>query len=368
MPKFTAFVLALLFICGCGPLPTKKEYIFPVQRGIQTPLTQSWVVSENKIFHNGNEITLKGISWFGFETNNLVVHGLWTGRSMDSFLKQIHSLGFNALRVPISPQAIDPNYPSQQGKPKAIDNLKELIKLAKDNELYVLIDIHNCNYNAGSQTGKPDNCGGYTLDNWYSNLKDLALLARDYDNIVGIDLYNEPYKLSWLQWRSLVNKGSEVILAVNSNLLIFVEGVGGEATSNNGYNAFWGENLVEAEKYPLSVPKNKLVFSPHTYGPSVYNQDYFSDPNFPNNMPKIWDAHFGFLAAKYPLAVGEFGGRYDGKDKIWQDAFIEYLKNKNMSFFYWCLNPNSGDTGGILLDDWQSVNQNKMKLLQKVLN
>ena len=36
---------------------------------------------------------------------------------------------------------------------------------------------------------------------------------------------------------------------------------------------------------------------------------------------------------------------------------------KSISYTYWCWNPNSGDTGGILKDDWQTVDYNKMSYL-----
>jgi hypothetical protein len=36
---------------------------------------------------------------------------------------------------------------------------------------------------------------------------------------------------------------------------------------------------------------------------------------------------------------------------------------KGMSFTYWCFNPNSGDTGGLLNDDWTTVNQTRLSYL-----
>ena len=54
-----------------------------------------------------------------------------------------------------------------------------------------------------------------------------------------------------------------------------------------------------------------MVLSPHVYGPDVYAQPYFSDANFPDNMPTIWNTHFGFAKpAGYALASTEWGGRY----------------------------------------------------------
>ena len=43
-------------------------------------------------------------------------------------------------------------------------------------------------------------------------------------------------------------------------------------------NPNWGENLFEAGTNPINIPKERLVFSPHTYGPSVFVQKMFMDP------------------------------------------------------------------------------------------
>ena len=84
-----------------------------------------------------------------------------------------------------------------------------------------------------------------------------------------------------------------------------------------------------------------------------------NQPLKPNDWSAFPDAHGRF---------GEFGGRYMGQDQIWQDAFVDYLiDNDAHSFFYWSLNPNSGDTGGLLQDDWRTVNQAKLALLQRLM-
>jgi len=44
--------------------------------------------------------------------------------------------------------------------------------------------------------------------------------------------------------------------------------------------------------------------------------------------------------------VGEWGGRYEGTDQQWGDAFAALLQAEGLGSFFWALNPNSGDTGG----------------------
>jgi hypothetical protein len=68
---------------------------------------------------------------------------------------------------------------------------------------------------------------------------------------------------------------------------------------------------------------------------------------------------------KYAVVVGEFGGRNVGADQEWQSEFMKYLLAKRFSFFYWCLNPGSQDTGGLLAEDWRTVDDSKVALLQQ---
>ena len=51
---------------------------------------------------------------------------------------------------------------------------------------------------------------------------------------------------------------------------------------------------------------------------------------------------------------------------LWFDNFLEYMST-DYSWTFWCLNPNSQDTGGILQDDWVSVEQWKLDALEPYL-
>jgi endoglucanase len=110
------------------------------------------------------------------------------------------------------------------------------------------------------------------------------------------------------------------------------------------------------------------VYSPHIYGPDVFLQDYFKAPNFPANMPTVWQAHVGVVIAGQGagVCVGEFGGHAvkGSLDYTWHLALIQWLKARGVGSFYWCVNPNSGDTGGLLKDDWKTPDTVKLTLLQ----
>jgi endoglucanase len=113
--------------------------------------------------------------------------------------------------------------------------------------------------------------------------------------------------------------------------------------------------------------KNQLVYSAHDYGPEVYNQSWFQAKDFPMNMPALWEKQWGYIQQlkQTPVLMGEFGAqKVDGTvEGVWLRALIEFLKVNGMSYTYWCWNPDSGDTGGILNPDWKTVDTAKLDVL-----
>ena len=343
------------------------------------PSPQPYQATTQGILRGTETIPIYGINWFGIETPDRAPHGLWAGRSVPDFLSQIRDLGFTALRLPISPQVLERGYStpgwaqSNNYPADAYEGLLYFLEEARKANLYVLLDFHTYDpyLLGGSLPGSPFG-GSYTKEDWLAHLRKMAEIALSFPNVFGIDICNEPYNLTWATWKELALDGARTVLSANPFIVVAVEGVG-NLSNNGGWAAFWGENLTEAYYDPIvldeSFPPNRILYLTHTYGPSVYNQPYFDDSNFPSNMPAIWDVHFGRMAGQYPLGIGEFGGRYEGKDKTWQDAFVDYLLEKRIRiFFYWALNPNSGDTGGILLDDWRTVHEGKMNLLRRLMS
>jgi endoglucanase len=88
-------------------------------------------------------------------------------------------------------------------------------------------------------------------------------------------------------------------------------------------------------------------------------------------MPALWDRWWGYLHKNNvaPVLVGEFGTKLaDTSDTQWLTALTSYLGTgvNGISWTYWSWNPNSGDTGGILQDDWLTINQNKQNFLTPI--
>lgn len=118
-----------------------------------------------------------------------------------------------------------------------------------------------------------------------------ALLAQHLCsswNVFGVDLQNEPYKASWgkdaaTDWSLAAARLGNHVLSRCPRWMVFVEGVGAwpgaaGATQEQARTAgiWWGENLRGARQSPVRLARpDKLVYSPHTWGPSVFLQPRF---------------------------------------------------------------------------------------------
>ena len=401
-----------------------------------------------------------------------------SGRSLDQDALEIKNLGFNSIRIPVAPQSLtdtdpqglNPNLKNAESVriQGAYSALKAVVKACDKAGLYVLLDMHTCSNYVGWRKGRLDgrppyadatrqdydykreeySCSEagnpstvkhihpYNTTKWLADLKKLAGLGAEIgvDNIMGIDIFNEPWDYSWAEWRAMIDQAYAAISPVNPNILIYAQGIGGTNGSQDGtpdtkartpHGAFgtnpnWGENLFEAGANPPTMPKSKLVYSPHTYGPAVYQQPMFSSPAQPEcaglegdafaakkcqiviEQPRLdegWHEHFGYLKAMgYAIAIGEFGGNMDWPDRTsahtksqwgyltdkktdekWQNAFVDYLTREGIhDSFYWSINPESADTYGIFTSPfdpvsndagwgtWGSVDTRKMNLLKQL--
>jgi len=327
-------------------------------------------------------VFLKGINYFGFETNISCPHGIWSV-SLDTLLDFIKRNQFNAIRVPISLQAVltmetlKPQSINTSANPSLADSnltvaklLDTFVQKCRSRGLLILLDMHV--HTPGGPIEESWTTSKYSEFDWINGLIKLANRYKNQDHVFAFDLKNEPHgKTTWSQWAAAAERMAAAIHKVNPKVLIFIEGI--ENPSNPDKNgSFWGGNLSDAKtrSIKLTVP-NKLVYSPHVYGPDVFLQPYFTTKDYPQNLPVIWEKQWAYLKTQSlgTVVIGEWGGQYrpGSLDEKWQNAFGDFLRKNKIDNFYWCLNPNSGDTKGLLLDDWKTPNSEKLKLLAKVI-
>ena len=349
----------------------------------------AYYVGEGMIYTDAGEpVQLRGVNWFGFETGQHVVHGLWV-RNWRGIIDQMEALGFNAVRLPLCPETLrgEPTgYIDLDRNPDLarLDSLQVLDRVVTEfsqRGFYVLLDHHSPDCHNISELWYIDH---YSEQDWIDDLVFLAGRYSELPGVIGIDLKNEPHgAATWgdsspaTDWNHAAERAGAAVLAVAPHWLIFVEGVGDHLGGDcgGGPERWWGGNLAPLACHPLDpdkLPPRQLVFSPHVYGPDVGWHDDFGQPDFPANLPAVWQRDFGFLDDfGHAWVLGEFGGWYgrwgSWRDRQWQDALVDWLRARDhRGGFYWSWNPNSTHTGGILDFDWQTVREEKMGLLRQL--
>ena len=358
------------------------------------PAAAGWLsTSGNQIVDSaGHSVQIAGVNWFGFENSDLAPHGLWT-RNYQSMMDQMVDLGFNTIRLPFSNDTIHatgtPNInlfqnPDLQGL-SAMQVMDKIVAYAGQIGLKIILDHHRNDSGAGTSPN------GRWYDSQHSEaqwIADWQMLAARYANdptVIGADLHNEPHAGTWggggpNDWAAAAERAGNAIGTVNPNMLIFVEGV----ASYQGENYWWGGNLMGVRDRPIDLAvDNKLVYSAHDYPNSVWPQPWFQGNNFAAGLPAKFDQMWGYIYKEgiAPVYIGEFGTNLaDPKDAPWLEAITSYISGdldnngthdlpagkQGVSWTFWSWNPNSGDTGGILGNDWNSVNQAKMAHLTPI--
>jgi hypothetical protein len=158
-------------------------------------------------------------------------------------------------------------------------------------------------------------------------------------------------------------------------------------TMESGFHFnWWGGNFRGVKDYPIDLGEHQaqLVYSPHDYGPSVWEQDWFKiDFNKETLHRDCWQPNWAFIHEQNitPLLIGEWGGFVIGdldergasepektaKNTVWLEALREYIIENRLHHTWWCFNYNSSDTGGLMYDDFQKWNTTKYEFLKPAL-
>jgi hypothetical protein len=84
-----------------------------------------------------------------------------------------------------------------------------------------------------------------------------------------------------------------------------------------------------------------------------------------------WKPNWYYLveAGTAPMLVGEWGGKLvNPTNAAWFSDIADFIATKGLNHTFWSFNPNSADTGGLMLDDWKTVDETKYAIIKKTLS
>src|SRR5436309_5723104 len=355
-------------------------------------------------------VRIAGINWYGFETKDQVVHGLWA-RDYHTILNAIKNTGYNAIRLPYSNQMVEsPTIPSNISYSNgsgaintdlkglnALQVMDKVVTAAGAAGLRVILDNHRSEAGNSAEANGLWYTGAYpesawindwkTVVNRYSTFKD----ASGNPTVIAVDLRNEPHLIvngshtgacwtgdtstggcptsnSSQNWAAAAQRAGNAVLSVNSKLLIMVEGI----DCYNGDCDWWGGNLEGVSSNPITLNvANRLVYSAHDYGPNLFQQSWFNSSTSFSSLSAVWNKFWGYISANHaaPVLVGEFGtgnnasdiqSATPGSQGQWFQSLINFVQNNaSLNWTYWAL--NGEDSYGLLDNNYDSTPASPLK-------
>jgi len=343
----TLLILAFVSLVSLCPNRLSAEPVLPLHT------SGAYLVDAD-----GARVRLNAFSWYGAESKDFVVAGLQIA-DLSSTVQVIKSLGFNTVRLPWSNELFESNpvvdsskliaNPSLRGK-SALAVFDEVIGALTKAGIMVILDNHNSNaeWCCGDDGNTLWYNSAYPEANWLIDWKAIAARYKSNPLVIGADLRNEPrVNATWggnasTDWHAAAQRGGNAVLAVNPDLLIFVEGIDYSLDLSG----------VASNPVQLNVG-NHLVYSPHDYSYDYSNLSSFSD--YANRIGSRW----GYLVSgshAQPVWMGEFGtcnrsiscvastSRSD--NGLWFNYLTTYLQQHSIGWSYWAINGTQSTGSG----------------------
>lgn len=414
----THSVIAHTFTSAFASTLTRALLVFsallPHTSAVLPPLS----IQNNRFYAGNAPFQFRGINWFGFNNKQTMVDGLWaggrsSGTDFSSHVLQLKLLGFNAVRLPftfddLASPTSSKTMPCKVETPTQIAQKTRLTAttptpaiafngpwpsngqcnaylpngITRDrfiwvidkfikNDIYVVIDYHPMGTEPYARSPKAFHDQWVFL--WRRIVSRPDFPSRLRDRII-LDMMNEPDSMG-IGWKAATNLYLPTMETLSKmyNPLFMVEGTG-----QTRYNLNWGNGFVTnpqiIRKYNIDDAsvffkaiqnkpyKNRVIISPHLYGPSISKDEGHSSgaplyERLENTFGYILSS--GYQNTRYPVILGEFGSFFTNpKDVTYYKDIVQWFNKYHkghIDWFFWSLNVNSADTASILTNDWQNL-------------
>ena len=263
---------------------------------------------------DGQPIIFKGLSIA--DPDKVEKNGKWS----KAHFEVIKNWGANLVRMPVHPRAV-----KERGMRNYLQLLDQAVDWCAELGIYLVIDWHSIGNLEMEMFQHPmyETTKRETYNFWKT-------IARHYEGVPTIafyEIYNEPTlfngtlgKCTWEEWKALVEDIVDIIYAHDKKVIPLVA----------GFN--WAYDLRDIEYHPIA--REGIAYVTHPYPGKC-------EPP----REAHWEAHFGFLANRFPIVATELGYYFEGEEHLIEDgtyreAIIDYMDRKGISWCAWVFDPN----------------------------
>ncbi len=305
---------AHIFETGQADWWNEKPVTTYTYAGLEDPLPAIRVEGNRFINDRGEVVLYKGLSIS--DPDKIEKDGHWGKRHFEV----IRGWGANIVRIPVHPVSV-----RQRGFPEYIKLLDQAVDWCTDLGMYVIIDWHSIGnlHMEMFQADMYETSKRETLYFW----KKIAARYKGNTTVAFYEVYNEPTvyngtlgKCTWAELKVILEDIIDVIYAHDPEVIPLV----------GGFN--WAYDLRDMAYHPIA--REGVAYVTHPYPGKC------TPPREPH-----WEAHFGFLADRYPIIATELGYFFEGEhhlidDGSYRDAIVQYLEQKGISWCVWVFDPD----------------------------
>lgn len=326
-------LLSVLLLCMIFPLTSSAEEL--------TGMTATEIVSCMRIGWNlGNTFDATG----GDPADVYSQEQSWGNPIVDeALMKRVKEAGFNTIRIPVSWYRHVSDDGAYTINPAFMARIKEVVDLAYDQELYVILNTHHEAWlNVSTLDKDYEKIGVQLAAMW----KQIADTFADYDQHLIFESMNEPRMAGTsIEWTG--NKaGGEAVNYLNQ---VFVDTVRTDAKGYNderalmipGYAASSSTGMMSLITIPTrnGVQAENIIISVHCYNPYDFclsdkmvefdrtNRQHTSsiDTVF-SNLQRL------FLDKGIPVIMGETGATNTGNNTAARESWAYHVGSKAAAY------------------------------------
>lgn len=267
-------------------------------------LQEGYMLQTSDFANAQHEIREKIEELIGKEDTDLFYDMWLANHCRKSDIDSLANWGFNAVRLPMHynlftlPIEDEPVTGQHTWLDKGFEMVDDLVQWCKDNNMYVLLDLHAApggqGYESGISDYDPDKPSLWerkaNRDKTVALWKKLAERYADEPAILGYDLINEP---NWdlpgnALLRSLYRQITDSIRTVDQKHMIFIEG-NWFANDFTGLTPPWDENMVYSPHKYWSYNDQGSIYWAVAIG-NAYNVPVFFGESGENSNPWFTEA------------------------------------------------------------------------------
>jgi len=272
---------------------------------------------------------IQGINFYGLETPSKDLVCSWK-HPPEYYLEKMSEMGFNTVRLPFSMEWV------HEGDFSKMDSFFES---SQQHSFQIVLDAHR---NWASHQG-PNPMEDMDLSEFIHRWTVILDRYQNQSSLLGVDVFNE-------------NQGEDS-QAWNGILIQIIQSLENRYPGRFVYYAggtHWGGDLhdINLSVFPF---QDRIKYTIHKYIFTSHEQ-----------FETDWDWSFGpFANQPGKVVVGEWGFKQEEPEEVrWTERFIRYLKQHGIQdTFFWTV-AVSMDTNGLWQDDCETVNEDKLKLIQ----